>query len=876
MRKCLKLTLFLILLSIISIAGGWGEYTESHFLSYGTPSFGVYQQEFLNTYVNIDRELTRGYDLLVDFKFVEAARILEGVASDEYRNPVIRSEAYTYLGYAYYNLKDLKKAEDKLNRAVKLYDKNALAYFFMANVYFIDNDFEKTKLYLHKAVEYKPNFVSALRMLAETYKTEDNLDKSAYYYSELIKILPYSGYYHFQYYKVLTMKKDYPKVVEVLNKMKVLEPKFLQNRINLGETYTKMGEFDKAMQEYDDILKDNPDYSKAIAGKASVYMSRGDYENAFREINKAKEIDPNNPFSKSLMTEIRVRRARHNQRIAVATFFILLSILVIIALIYFYNSHKRKQYILSVINKFNKSVDNIYDQNTLLNFLLGFFIDLGGSSKGMFLHFNRQNNQLVARESIGIDKEVLRNFNLFAGEEITNWLTGLNRYVLTIHDIEKNEKFDEVFPSLKDRLIEMKMGYVYPLREKTSFVGFIIVDEIKDWENIMPSGSDLLMTLSTTSAQALSTLTLYETSITDETTGLFNKRYFWQNLTSELKRSERYGQPVSLLMMDIDNFKKLNDTYGHPQGDRVLRDLGQLIISTFREGIDIGARVGGEEFAVILPATEAPKAKLAAERFRVAVHKHVFPGFPEGVIQKITVSMGIATFPLHSSNSKELVEKADEALYVAKRTGKDKVCLVDHSQKGKMTESESPAEVRTIPSLEPDMDVGALEEYNEIIVSSLVDKKTGFFTKDYFNERLMGEVRRSERTLRPCSLFLMQSDLKVNCEMKEMFLGKVSEILHANLRKGIDVTALVDGDVIAVLLPETDQNRAAQIASRIRSLIGKSTNIKSISESTFSIGVSCYPNFGKTEDSLLSSAKQALKMCQQMGGDKALIASEIS
>jgi diguanylate cyclase (GGDEF)-like protein len=139
----------------------------------------------------------------------------------------------------------------------------------------------------------------------------------------------------------------------------------------------------------------------------------------------------------------------------------------------------------------------------------------------------------------------------------------------------------------------------------------------------------------------------------------------------------------------------------------------------------------------------------------------------------------------------------------------------------------------------------------------------------------MGEVRRSERTSRTCSLFLMQPDSEIPYQQKNEFLCEISKIMKTNLRKGIDVAAMVTDNVIGVLVPETDQNKAAQIARRIKNLIKKSGKIRTISETTFSIGVSSYPVFGKTEDSLMESAKQALKMCQDMGGDKALITTQI-
>ncbi|MBI5138022.1 MAG: GGDEF domain-containing protein [Nitrospirae bacterium] len=157
----------------------------------------------------------------------------------------------------------------------------------------------------------------------------------------------------------------------------------------------------------------------------------------------------------------------------------------------------------------------------------------------------------------------------------------------------------------------------------------------------------------------------------DPLTGLDNREEFKQRLDMEVRRSERFGHPFSLLMVDIDQFKQVNDTHGHPTGDEVLCDLARLLRGTLR-GIEPAARYGGEEFAVILPETDLHGALTTAERLRAAAAGMAVPT-QNGQEVAITVSIGVATFPDHGGDARTLVAKADKALYLAKRNGRDRV-----------------------------------------------------------------------------------------------------------------------------------------------------------------------------------------------------------
>jgi len=167
----------------------------------------------------------------------------------------------------------------------------------------------------------------------------------------------------------------------------------------------------------------------------------------------------------------------------------------------------------------------------------------------------------------------------------------------------------------------------------------------------------------------LANFRLREMSHTDELTEVGNRRNFDLRLREEISRSTRFGHAFSLLMIDIDGFKKFNDEFGHPKGDAVLRALGALMRSASREG-DVPCRVGGEEFAFILPETGKADGLVFADRFRKRVESSVMA--PDS-LNPITVSVGLAAFPQDGRNSDEIVWAADEALYESKRAGRNRV-----------------------------------------------------------------------------------------------------------------------------------------------------------------------------------------------------------
>jgi len=165
-----------------------------------------------------------------------------------------------------------------------------------------------------------------------------------------------------------------------------------------------------------------------------------------------------------------------------------------------------------------------------------------------------------------------------------------------------------------------------------------------------------------------------ELTIIDELTGAYNYRYFVRKLQEEKRRAMRYDLPLSLIMVDIDWFKKLNDTYGHEAGNEVLRSLARTIAQCIRD-VDIFVRYGGEEFAVILPQTLRREAMILAERIRTQVEETRIETRAAGQL-RITVSVGVSSFPENGRPEEELVSIADQALYRAKGEGRNQVSVI--------------------------------------------------------------------------------------------------------------------------------------------------------------------------------------------------------
>jgi diguanylate cyclase (GGDEF)-like protein len=165
-------------------------------------------------------------------------------------------------------------------------------------------------------------------------------------------------------------------------------------------------------------------------------------------------------------------------------------------------------------------------------------------------------------------------------------------------------------------------------------------------------------------------------AVTDGLTGVANRRSFNENFTREFERARRYGETLSLVMIDLDFLKKINDTYGHQAGDEAIKMIGKMLRQSSRS-IDTAARYGGEEFCLLLPNTEIDMAEQLADRLRRLINEEQIEG-----PGRISASLGVASYPLHADNEEALFQRADEALYAAKQGGRNQVKVATAAAEG--------------------------------------------------------------------------------------------------------------------------------------------------------------------------------------------------
>jgi diguanylate cyclase (GGDEF)-like protein len=241
---------------------------------------------------------------------------------------------------------------------------------------------------------------------------------------------------------------------------------------------------------------------------------------------------------------------------------------------------------------------------------------------------------------------------------------------IRVKDIRGRNNFEPLNPNTRSVM-------VVPMNSHGRVNGVLTV-ESEAFDHFRERDLQMLSIVARSAALALENAELHkrteELTIIDELTGAYNYRYFIRKLQEEKRRAIRYNLPLSLIMVDIDWFKKLNDTYGHEAGNEVLRSLAKTILQCVRD-VDIFSRYGGEEFAVILPQTTRREALVIGERIRTQVEQAVIETTMASRL-RITVSVGVSSFPENGRPEEELVSIADQALYRAKGEGRNHVCVI--------------------------------------------------------------------------------------------------------------------------------------------------------------------------------------------------------
>lgn len=280
--------------------------------------------------------------------------------------------------------------------------------------------------------------------------------------------------------------------------------------------------------------------------------------------------------------------------------------------------------------------------------------------------------RLVVKAAFGLPEDGTLGQTLRLGEGISG-LVAQTGQALLVPDVSAEPRF------LEQESFRLQRGsfICVPLRIKGREVIGVLNAQKPDPHGFGLGDLDLFQAVANQVAAALENAQLYqrtkELSTRDDLTGLFNRRHFFDNLEKEVQRARRYRRVFSLLLLDLDDFKGYNDTYGHLKGDEALKEVARLLLASTRRA-DIVARFGGEEFVVLLPEINAQGALVVAEKIRTAVDQYPFAGRASQPGGHMSVTLGLATYPTDSEDGLELVDLADRALYLGKQQGGNRTC----------------------------------------------------------------------------------------------------------------------------------------------------------------------------------------------------------
>lgn len=330
---------------------------------------------------------------------------------------------------------------------------------------------------------------------------------------------------------------------------------------------------------------------------------------------------------------------------------------------------------LSFYEEINKVLTSAVEINEILVMIMKKVKELTKAEAWSILMVDEETGDLVFEKTEGKARKKIKKFRLKPGEGIAGWVAKAGTAAL-VPDVKKDKRFSSKVDI--ETHFNTKSLMCVPIKSKDQTMAVLEVINKTTGEAFTKDDLDLLMRLVNQAALALERASLYqkmeELVITDDLTKLFNTRYLNRTIETEVIRSNRYHTSLSLIFMDIDYFKHINDNYGHLVGSKVLVEMGQLLINQLRT-IDIVARYGGDEFVIVLPQTSPADAVRIAERIRKAVEQNQFLK-SEGYSLRMTSSFGVASYPESAKTKEDLLRVADEAMYKVKHTTRNGVFAI--------------------------------------------------------------------------------------------------------------------------------------------------------------------------------------------------------
>ena len=324
---------------------------------------------------------------------------------------------------------------------------------------------------------------------------------------------------------------------------------------------------------------------------------------------------------------------------------------------------------LSLLHSIGKAMAGISDLKSLLEYILGQAIQIANAEKGSIMLYDDAADVLSVRILAGLRDKIHQE--------------KINSNEISCRSFKPGEGVaGQVFKSGKPSFLNEARQASTFLNAESSFVdsiacipasvygeviGVINLTNKQDPSGFTDEDIKLLEAVADQAAVAIDKAQLWDMAFTDSLTGLYDRRYFKVKLHEEFQRARRYNRPFSIVMADLDNFKDINDTYGHVEGDHTLKAVAALLKAQIRK-VDIIARYGGDEFVMFFPEKEKQAARQLSERLKEQFSRETFVNG-----SAVSISFGIASYPEDGSNVEDLIDKADQAMYHAKQKGKNRI-----------------------------------------------------------------------------------------------------------------------------------------------------------------------------------------------------------
>ncbi|HSN15171.1 MAG TPA: sensor domain-containing diguanylate cyclase [Anaeromyxobacteraceae bacterium] len=327
---------------------------------------------------------------------------------------------------------------------------------------------------------------------------------------------------------------------------------------------------------------------------------------------------------------------------------------------------------LQALNDIGRALTSTLDLPEVLRLVMARAQDLVKATRFSLLLLDDAARELRFEVASGPGSERIASLRLPVGEGLAGWVARERQPVL-VQDAPRDPRFAPQYDALSGHVSGSLIAV--PLVSKGRTLGVIEVVSGRGERELTPEDLLTVQALADHAAIAIENAQAFERirelTIVDEHTGLFNSRHLKRILEAEVIRSERYGRPFSLVFVDLDRFKSVNDRHGHQAGSATLREVGVVLREGLRE-TDIATRYGGDEYVILLPEADREQAMGVAERLRGAIAGHTFLA-DRGLAVRITASLGVATWPLDGRRADELLGRADAAMYHVKAASRDAV-----------------------------------------------------------------------------------------------------------------------------------------------------------------------------------------------------------